>query len=562
MKYINMVILICAAVIAAKAENYLINGGQASEIQYEMTQDIVPSEGILKLSVGYVIPKSFSSPSYSQTVKRFNIQFSVPPTTSRKKLDIRGNEVMQVEWALPKNPIRATTKMLVINQTKLKSLVTTAPFPLVRVPPEAEPYLESTRLAPSDDESIQDKARQLTASAQTEFDAVQQILSWIVDRLQYVQRPQSYEAMYSFRTGKGNCQNYSHLAAALMRAAGIPVRIVNGVTLKEPYEMKVKGGILSMRMAQGRHSWIEVFFPDLNWVPFDPQQMELFISNRFIRVEIGLDNEETVNDGNVRWRKSMNSISRPSFRETIAAGFIRDEVDLYVQKQPYGPKKMLFSPPVEASFTELAFMPAEEATASVSGPAKDFTIPDTLGNLDFPQNADFIETRESAETESSGEMVLKKNFLVETAEYVTSNGQRYAQSFILNRSMQVQKASLALHCFGGDGKLWLELMKDDGAGKPAELVETSDLAPLNPTGESAGYTWQDFTFLKNQVRLDPGRYWIALAYTGSPVVNWFFSYAKNVGPNDGTRFNTMFDETWSRSLTYEFNYRIIGLAAR
>ena len=78
--------------------------------------------------------------------------------------------------------------------------------------------------------------------------------------------------------------------------------------------------------------------------------------------------------------------------------------------------------------------------------------------------------------------------------------------------------------------------------------------------KSPGYEWIDFDFGKDKI-LQPGRYWIAFGFTGSPVINWFFTYGKPVGPVDGTRYKTMFDDTWSRSLTYEFNYRVIGLAA-
>jgi len=55
---------------------------------------------------------------------------------------------------------------------------------------------------------------------------------------------------------------------------------------------------------------------------------------------------------------------------------------------------------------------------------------------------------------------------------------------------------------------------------------------------------------------------VALGFTGSPVVNWFFSYGKPIGPQDGTRYKTIFDADWSRSLDFEFNYRVTGLAPR
>jgi len=57
----------------------------------------------------------------------------------------------------------------------------------------------------------------------------------------------------------------------------------------------------------------------------------------------------------------------------------------------------------------------------------------------------------------------------------------------------------------------------------------------------------------------PGSYWIALGFTGSPIVNWFYTYGKPVGPIDGTRYKSIFDKDWSGSLSYEFNYRVSGV---
>jgi hypothetical protein len=124
--------------------------------------------------------------------------------------------------------------------------------------------------------------------------------------------------------------------------------------------------------------------------------------------------------------------------------------------------------------------------------------------------------------------------------------------------MRLDSVGLALHHFGGRGQLWIELLEDDGSGKPGAYRASSEWLPSTQIEYCPGYDWVNFSFADNQAVLSPGRYWIALGYTGSPIINWFFTYGKPVGPPDGTRFNTMFDETWSHSLAYEFNYRIVG----
>ena len=161
------------------------------------------------------------------------------------------------------------------------------------------------------------------------------------------------------------------------------------------------------------------------------------------------------------------------------------------------------------------------------------------------------------EAGKDGAMRLERQYVVETSEYVTTKGQRYAQAFILDDPILLEKTGLSLHAFGGSGQLWIELLEDRG-GKPGKTVATSEIRPLTEVQGGAGYKWVDFDFTTQSLKLPPGRYWLALAYTGSPIVSWFFTYGKPTGPPHGTRYNTMFDETWSHSLTYEFNYRVMG----
>lgn len=574
-KRIIFLVLFCAITMTALAENYLINGGQESQINYTMEQRVAPAGGTQKLILSYVVPASFSSPTFTQKITQFRIDFSQNPASREEDVDKRGNKIVRMIWNRPSNMITAKISLSAMNSTGLKPLKTTAPFPLAPVPADLSPYLQSTNQAPCKNSDIANQARKLTSQAKTQVEAVQQIISWVVDRMQYVLVPESYEALYSFRTGKGNCQNYSHLAAALLRSVGIPARIVNGITLKQPYDVDIGDGIMTLRMAQGRHSWIEVWFPDMQWVPFDPQQTQLFVSNRFIRVEVGLDNEETSNDGLIRWTQSSSSGGQPQFEEAIEAAFVGDRVQLTAQKQNYGPKKLLFSPTVEAA---IAMAQPVKPTPPVKPPVEprpeiqarpvipkrygeaSYNKPFVFGNLEFPRNLDFISTRGPAQQRTDGQMEMRKNFLVETAEYITTQGNQYAQTFILEKPVKLSKVSLALHKFGGDGQLWLELLADDGKGKPAATLNTSDFLSLAQIKFSVGYDWVDFDFSKESPTLAPGRYWIALGFTGSPIVNWFFTYGKPVGPEDGTRYKTLFDETWSRSLAFEFNYRVVGMS--
>lgn len=564
MKKILSLFLALLFATPCNAENYLLNGGQESKIQYEMIQQVKPSSSTRKLILNYVVPESFDSPTYRQKIEQFDIRFSPEPNDRAQLIDKRGNKIIEVTWDSPSEPVSTTINLTALNSVTLNPIETDAPFPLVDLPEEARSYLQSTRQVNIKNRKIIAKARELTSSAKTEFDAVQKILTWVVDHMRFIVNPQSYDAVYSLENGRGNCQNYSHLSAALMRAAGIPVRIVNGITLNQPYDIKTGNTILTMKMAQSRHSWIEVYFPDLSWVPFDPQGSELFVSNRFIRVEVGIDNRETEKDGLLRWTRLKGTAGRPSLVESIDADFESDRVQLEATKTDYGPRELLLCPHVETAFSRVKTKPLPPPPPKIL--KKDlekltYSVPFRFGNLDFPENIDFLSARGPAVESPDGTMTVRKNFLVETAEYVTTKGQQYAQSFILGKPIKLQKIGLALHKFSNEGQIWIELYKDK-KGMPGKLIATSDFLTLSEVPFTPGYTWIDFTFPDTKIKLSPGRYWAALGFTGSPIVNWFYSYGKPVGPLDGTRYKTIFDTTWSRSLSFEFNYRVIGLSAK
>ncbi|MEK7728489.1 MAG: transglutaminase-like domain-containing protein, partial [candidate division KSB1 bacterium] len=396
--------LLFAALLAlitthTQAENYVLAGKQNARIKYELAQRIVPMSGMKSLIISTVVPATFKSPTYNQEISDVRFDFQPQPSNQEEKLDARGNKVITATWSFPTTPITASVSLTAANWLQLAPLSTTAPFPVSAIAGPERVYLQTTKQVPANDPRILAKAKELTTGVTTEVDAVQRVLAWVIDHMTYVLVPESYEAMYSFDSGKGNCQNYSHLAAALLRSAGVPVRVVNGVTLKKSYDARVEGGNLTRGMGQGRHSWIDVYFPDLGWVPFDPQQSQLFTSNRYIRIEVGLDNEETTQDGLIRWTVARGTQGQPEFEETINADFPLDETAITAKRQRYGPKSLLLSPEVKATFVPYVAVvtppppppqetPKDVPQADTPKPAA-IDKPVIFGNLEFPEGVNF-----------------------------------------------------------------------------------------------------------------------------------------------------------------------------
>jgi TgpA N-terminal domain/Transglutaminase-like superfamily len=71
------------------------------------------------------------------------------------------------------------------------------------------------------------------------------------------------------RLRQGYCEQYAGAMAVLVRAAGVPARVVLGYT---PGTVQPDGTRLVT--SDDAHAWVEAYFDDLGWVPFDPTPID------------------------------------------------------------------------------------------------------------------------------------------------------------------------------------------------------------------------------------------------------------------------------------------------
>ncbi|MCB9508166.1 MAG: DUF3488 domain-containing protein [Myxococcales bacterium] len=71
---------------------------------------------------------------------------------------------------------------------------------------------------------------------------------------------------FLFDWQRGSCGYFATAMVVLLRAEGIPARVVNGYMGAEPNTV---GGYYVVRQSNA-HSWVEVYYPELGWVRFDP----------------------------------------------------------------------------------------------------------------------------------------------------------------------------------------------------------------------------------------------------------------------------------------------------
>ncbi|WP_026693096.1 DUF4129 domain-containing transglutaminase family protein [Peribacillus kribbensis] len=85
----------------------------------------------------------------------------------------------------------------------------------------------------------------------------------------YPKEDQDYVDQFLFETKSGYCDNYSSSMVVLLRSIGIPARWVKGYSDGELVNTGDKQNTYEITN-NNAHSWVEVAFPGIGWVPFEP----------------------------------------------------------------------------------------------------------------------------------------------------------------------------------------------------------------------------------------------------------------------------------------------------
>ncbi|MDW5595190.1 transglutaminase-like domain-containing protein [Conexibacter stalactiti] len=112
-------------------------------------------------------------------------------------------------------------------------------------------------------------ARQLAADAATPYDYVRRVLDHFRDDFTYSETPPRRQLpldAFLFRDRLGYCQQFAGAAALLLRMGGVPARVSAGFTSGTRDDAREEFVVRDY----DAHAWIEVWFPRIGWVRFDP----------------------------------------------------------------------------------------------------------------------------------------------------------------------------------------------------------------------------------------------------------------------------------------------------
>jgi len=126
-----------------------------------------------------------------------------------------------------------------------------------------------TQLPDSTPRRVRDRAAEITADAETPYDAAVAIEAYLEAEKRYslsVERPEGNVAdAFLFEMDAGYCTYYATTMVTLLRAQDVPARFVVGYT---PGERAGDDGYVVRGLDS--HAWVEVYFPEVGWVRFDP----------------------------------------------------------------------------------------------------------------------------------------------------------------------------------------------------------------------------------------------------------------------------------------------------
>ena len=116
---------------------------------------------------------------------------------------------------------------------------------------------------------VRERAAEIAGGQDNPYDKAVAIETWLEENKRYsltVEQPEGDIAeSFLFEMDAGYCTYYATTMVTLLRAQGVPARFAVGYTSGEQVgdDRYVVRGLDS-------HAWVEVYFPDVGWVRFDP----------------------------------------------------------------------------------------------------------------------------------------------------------------------------------------------------------------------------------------------------------------------------------------------------
>lgn len=158
---------------------------------------------------------------------------------------------------------------------------------------------------------VQQLGRELAQHSENRYEAVLKVMDYLKSSYKYSlesrapARDHDFVDYFLFEQQSGYCDHFSTAMAILLRSVDIPTRWVKGFAPVAPESEDGKRYVVTYADA---HSWVEVYFPESGWIPFDPTPGYESFSGVNDRI-IDRDMMTSTSEGSL-WTKSVDTFTK------------------------------------------------------------------------------------------------------------------------------------------------------------------------------------------------------------------------------------------------------------
>lgn len=137
-------------------------------------------------------------------------------------------------------------------------------------------YLQLPKTVPL---RVKQLAHEITMNSPNPYSKVKAVVQHLHDNSKYkyeredvpaIQPGHDFVDQFLFEDLRGYCDHFSTSMVVMLRSVGIPARWVKGFTAGKESGRDQKGNYILEVRNKDTHSWVEVYFPEIGWLPFEP----------------------------------------------------------------------------------------------------------------------------------------------------------------------------------------------------------------------------------------------------------------------------------------------------
>ncbi len=459
--------------------------------------------------------KNFTNGVNKQIISNYNPRISPTPSDIKSYTDELNNQVLQVNYNSINSNITIESNFTVDNEVHITPIEYYYKFPLSSGDySKYQQYLNATSLCPTNVSYIYNLVQSLVKDSNTLDHAVLRILSWIRSNIQLHPYVVYKSAVYTYLYRTGNHEGILNLALTMLRIAKIPSRFVYGFSMNQSYLIKGQNDTgqthpaefilnspvntssnILLQYPKSTYKWIEVYFPNRDWVPFDLTTTYFFLFSNLIKQNVGLDSDSNT-PKIVSWNKELPMdiqfyVESPKVQNNLSIAY----------HYTRGNGQHLF-PIFSSSNNNFINSLFNHERKSFSG------VQVNNGNYHsislYPYNLKLDHSKEHIELKASPDRNLY-------------------QGIYLYKQINIKNVMLPLLRFNNarEGTIWVEIFRSDGSNPlSGSKVATSNKLAIENLNNTGQYKWIIFPFDHNIQQLEKGRYWITLKYDTKEVILW------------------------------------------